>query len=76
MTGRDQDVGRKALDHFDFADDVDVELSEMLGGDPAFEDLAAARLLNVVAVEVSGFDARAGDVPGVDAGTFQSILMA
>ncbi|MEU0503276.1 hypothetical protein [Nocardia sp. NPDC005998] len=47
MAGRDQGGGRKALDHFDFADDVDVELGEILGGDPVFEDLAAARLLNV-----------------------------
>ena len=38
-------------DKFDEADDVRVELAEVLGWDPVLEDRAAADLVDVIAVQ-------------------------
>lgn len=52
------------MGELDLADDVGVEVVEILGGDPEFEDGAAAGLLDGVAAYEVGVELEAGDVVG------------
>ena len=50
-------------DQLDKADNIRVELGQVLGGDPVLQDGPATRLVDLVAVQEGPADAEAGDVP-------------
>lgn len=55
--------GRSAVlgNHLDQPDDVQVELLQVLGGDPVLQDGLAAGLLDFLAIEERLLDLEAGD---------------
>jgi hypothetical protein len=61
--------GCERRDHLDLANDVVVELLEILGGNPVFEDVLAAGLVDFVSVEKCATDPELGhvaDAAGID----------